>query len=44
MLPDVLAGVQDKAPTIKKNCCIFIERAAQKTYIDVLQRISAEIM
>ena len=29
---------------MKKNLCIFIDKTAQKTYIDVLQRISGEIV
>lgn len=39
-----MAGLTDKAPSVKKNVCNFIERAAQETYIDVLQRISNEIL
>lgn len=29
---------------MKKNTCMFLEKAAQKTYIDVLQRVSAEYL
>ena len=29
-------GLGDKAPSVKKNTCSFLEKAAQKTYIDVL--------
>lgn len=31
-------------PSMKKNVCAFIEKAVSKTYIDVLQRISAEYL
>ena len=44
MLSDILAGIQDKAPTVKKNTCAFIEKAAQKTYIDILQKCAVEIL
>ena len=32
------------SPLVKKNICIFLEKAIQKTYIDVLQRISGELL
>lgn len=29
-------GLTDKAPTVKRNTCAFLEKAVQQTYIDVL--------
>ena len=29
-------GLFDKAPSVKKNTCLFIEKFVQETYIDVL--------
>ena len=31
-------------PSMKKNTCMFLEKAAQKTYIDVLQRVSSDFL
>lgn len=44
ILENVLASLADKAPSVKTNVCAFIEKAAQVTYIDVLQRISGEML
>ena len=41
---DIIAGIVDKAPTVKKNVCAFLERITEKTYIDVLQRCHGDIM
>lgn len=37
-------GLSDKAPSVKKNTCLFLEKLVQKTYIDVLQRVSGEFL
>ena len=29
---------------MKKNTCVFLEKAAQQTYIDILQRVSADYL
>lgn len=44
VLKDSLVGVglSDKAPTVKKSTCAFLEKHVQQTYIDVLQRVSTE--
>lgn len=45
ILPDIIAGLSDKGvPTVKKNICLFIDKAAQITYIDVLQRASGDLL
>lgn len=31
-------------PSMKKNTCLFLEKAAQRTYIDVLQRVSSDYL
>ena len=31
-------------PSMKKNTCVFLEKAAQQTYIDVLQRVSSDFL
>jgi hypothetical protein len=41
---DIAAGISDKAPTVKKNVCAYLEKLAQVTYIDVLQRCSNELI
>lgn len=41
---DIAAGINDKAPTVKKNICQYLEKIAQVTYIDVLQRCSNELI
>ena len=41
---DIAAAVEDKAPTVKNNICLYIERIVQVTYIDVLQRCGTEII
>lgn len=28
ILPEIIAGLADKAPTVKKNLCIYIEKFA----------------
>lgn len=37
-------GLSDKAPSVKKNTCTFLEKLIQKTYIDVLQRVSGDFL
>ena len=44
IVSELCAGLQDKAPTVKKNTCTVLEKMALKTYIDVLQRCSNEIV
>jgi cytoskeleton-associated protein 5 len=44
LLPELVPAFTDKAPSVKKNVCDYISKAAQETYIDALQRISAEIL
>lgn len=44
ILQDLITGLQDKAPSVKKYVCLFIEKTAQETYIDILQRISGEML
>lgn len=41
---EIISGLGDKAPTIKINLCLFLEKAIQVTYIDVLQRISGAFL
>jgi hypothetical protein len=36
ILPEVIDGLSDKLPTVKKHTCAFLEKIAQKTYIDEL--------
>lgn len=43
-MPEIIAALADKAPTVKRNVCTYIEKIAQKTYIDVLQRVSCELV
>jgi hypothetical protein len=40
----IASGLQDKAPIVKRQVCSFLEQACQKTYIDVLQRVSGEFL
>jgi hypothetical protein len=44
IMHDIITGLQDKAPTVKKSICAFLDKSAQVTYIDVLQRISGELL
>jgi hypothetical protein len=37
-------GLFDKAPSVKKNTCLFIEKFVQETYIDVLQKTSGDYL
>lgn len=41
---EVKAGLVDKAPSTKKNTAIFLEKAIQQTYIDVLEGILDEVV
>ena len=36
LAPDIVIGINDKAPTVKKNICGYLSKVAQVTYIDVL--------
>lgn len=36
LAPDIAEAICDKAPTVKKNICSYLEKLAQVTYIDVL--------
>ena len=44
ILNEIVAGIADKAPTIKRNTCIFLEKIVQRTYIDELQRCSSDLI
>jgi hypothetical protein len=41
---DLIAGINDKAPTVKKNVCIYLSKLTQVTYIDVLQRCCEDLI
>lgn len=41
---EIIASLSDKSPLVKRQICLFIEKAAEKTYIDVLQRVSGEML
>jgi len=36
VISDIHSGIKDKFPSVKKNSCIFLERYAQVSYIDIL--------
>ena len=36
IVPDIVSAINDKAPTVKKHTCTFLEKIVQKTYIDEL--------
>ena len=40
----VVDGIVEKAPSVKKNVCLFLEKILLVTYIDVLQRVSDQII
>jgi cytoskeleton-associated protein 5 len=44
LVTDIAAAIIHKAPTVKKNICVYLEKLAQVTYIDVLQRCSNELI
>lgn len=44
IVSELTTALQDKAPTVKKNTCVVIEKMALMTYIDVLQRCSPDII
>lgn len=41
---EIVASLSDKSPLVKRQVCLYLEKAAQKTFIDVLQRVSGEML
>lgn len=37
-------GLKDASPSVRKQTCLFLEGMVQKTYIDVLQRVSGDFL
>lgn len=44
IVPDLVIALADKAPTVKRHTCLFLDKIIQKTYIDELQRCSSELI
>ena len=40
----ISTGLQEKAPSVLQNSCTFLEKLVQKTYIDVLQKVSGDFL